>query len=261
MGERLHSWWQQIKTHPVATILIALLVLVVVLLVLCILLGYIFNWSWTGLRQQTLWNWLQLLIIPAVIAIAGYLFTFTISRNERKAADKHNQTEREIALDNQREKALLEYIDKMSELLLHENLRMSKEDAEVRTIARVGTLTVLPSLDGGRKRSLLQFLYESGLIENDKTIIDLQGADLSGANLLKAYLPSVNLRGANLQEADLRGAKLQGANLCSVYLSGAKLNVADLRQTDLSYARLATTNQYGANFYGATLNTTVALVT
>lgn len=55
-----------------------------------------------------------------MLAAGGYLFTFTISRNERKAADRRNQTEREIAQDNQREAAVQEYIDKISELLLHE---------------------------------------------------------------------------------------------------------------------------------------------
>ncbi len=113
----------------------------------------------TGFTGKTLWDWLQLLIIPAVLAIGGYLFTFTISRNERKAADTHNQTEREIAQDNQREAALQEYIDKMSELLLHEKLRESQPGDEVRKIARVRTLTVLPRLDGERKRSVLQFLH------------------------------------------------------------------------------------------------------
>jgi hypothetical protein len=47
-----------------------------------------------------------------------------------------NQTEREIAQDNQREAALQEYIDKMSELLLEKDLRKSGMDAEVRTIAQ-----------------------------------------------------------------------------------------------------------------------------
>src|SRR5438876_3961469 len=122
MVARLRSWWIQIKAHPVATVLIALLGVLIALLILCILLGYIFNWSWTGLRQQTLWNWLQLLIIPAVLAVAGYIINLTISRSEqaateqraqseREAVEKHTKTEHEIALDNQREAALQAYID------------------------------------------------------------------------------------------------------------------------------------------------------
>src|SRR5438445_4683284 len=44
-------------------------------------------------------------------------------------------------------------------------------------------LTVLHRLDDDRKKSVLQFLHESGLIYRDKGIIDLSGADLSGTNL------------------------------------------------------------------------------
>ena len=82
----------------------------------------------------------------------------------------------------------------ISELLLHENLRKSDEDAEVRTIARVRTLTVLSGLDGRRKGSLVQFLNESGLINQREKyiekdcVIDLDGADLSKAKLSDTIL-------------------------------------------------------------------------
>jgi hypothetical protein len=85
-------------------------------------------------------------------------------KSEREAAEKHAQTERDIVVGNQREIALQDYIDKMSELLLKEHLsELKTEYEEVRKIARVPTLTVLPQLDGRRKRSVLQFLKESGL--------------------------------------------------------------------------------------------------
>src|SRR5258708_6754054 len=199
MGARFRSWWQQIRTHPVASVLIALLTAVVVLIVLSVL-GYLLNWGWAGLSKKTLWDWLQLLIIPFVLAIGGYLFNFTTSRSAQKNAQSRDQTERDIALDNQREEALQSYIDNMSELLLEKQLRESKEGDEVRTIARVRTLTVLPRLDGLRKRSILQFLYESGLIGKNKRVITLGGADLSGAELY-----GIDLRGADLSKADLEG--------------------------------------------------------
>jgi hypothetical protein len=107
-----------------------------------------------------------------------------------------DQTERDIAADNQRENALQAYLDILSELLLHENLRNSSEDEEgqkiarVRTlldlrgvpirsgpmeaqkIARVRTLTVLQRLDAKRKGSVLRYLHESGLIDMDKRMVN-----------------------------------------------------------------------------------------
>src|SRR2546421_2215066 len=131
MEARLLAWWQKAK-KPLEVFCIIVGCILAIALLVVIALTYIFNVNVPGLHAKTLWDWLQLLIIPAVLAIGGYLFSFTNSRNERKAADKHNQTERDIALDNQHESALQEYIDKMSGLLLHENLRGSEEDAEVR---------------------------------------------------------------------------------------------------------------------------------
>src|SRR5205814_6671660 len=136
---------------------------------------------------KTLWEWLQLLIIPLVLAVGGFWFS-QIQKDreqkaaeqrtqiEREAAEKRAETEREIAQDNQREMALQEYIDKMSELLLHEKLRESAELDEIVTIARVRTLTVLPRLDAKRKKSLLEFLKAARLISINEHVIDLGSA-------------------------------------------------------------------------------------
>jgi hypothetical protein len=267
MLARFRSWWQNRSKRSDAVVI--LLLVVPLLLIVVIIIGYRFNLDWTGLgpyispphspssdfqRGKTLWDWLQLLIIPAVLAVGGYLFNYTTSR-----------TEREIASDRQREEALQAYIDKISELLLHEKLReLEPGYEEVRKIARVRTLTLLPRLDKERKRSVPQFLYESGLIEKDKQIIDLSGANLSGANLFEADLSGANLRGANLFEANLyeaylreaylREANLSGANLRGAKLSRAILFVANLYEADLSGAILSGTNLFEADLSGADLS-------
>jgi uncharacterized protein YjbI with pentapeptide repeats len=81
----------------------------------------------------------------------------------------------------------------MGQLLTKEGLRSSEEGSDVRVLARSQTLTVLQGLGPDRKRSLLRFLYESHLIDNDNPIVRLAGADLRGADLKGA-----DLRGANL---------------------------------------------------------------
>src|SRR6266516_4333272 len=159
-----------------------------------------------------LWDWLQLLgvlAIPVVVGLGAAWYTV----QQGKVSDRENT-------DNQRETALQAYIDKMSELLLHEKLRDSAEEDEIRKIARVRTLTILPRLDANRKRSVLQFLYESGLIDNGKwCIVDLDGANLCGANLSGA-----DLRYADVRETNLDRAKLWGANLWRADLGGASLS-------------------------------------
>jgi uncharacterized protein YjbI with pentapeptide repeats len=293
MEARLCSWWQKVRKPLEIFVAIVGCILVIALLVV-IALAYIFNLSIPGLRGKTLWDWLQLLIIPAVLAIGGYLFNFTTSRNERlateqrvqierKAAAKRDRTERVIALDNQNEEALQSYIDKMSELLLEKKLRDSKGEDEVRTIARVRTLTVLPRLDKERKRSVLQFLHESGLIDKNRRIIELSGADLG-----EAYLQGANLKGSDLSKADLcgnnrrvegpylayhpanmRGVHLNGANLSGAFMVGvnlhyAHLESANLSDTDLEFADLSEANLTGVDLSGAKLfaaNLTGAIVT
>jgi hypothetical protein len=234
MVERLRSWWWKVSIHPVATVLIAIVATFIVVIVLSIV-GYIFHWNWTGFGQKTLWDWMQLLIVPVVLAVGAFLFNIAASRNEQK-----------IALDSQRETLLQDYFDRMSELLLDKQLPESDSKAIVRYIARSRTLTVLPRLDADRKRSLLQFLHESDLISVTAStrIISLKGANLSKANLRKinlsmANLSGTDLSGADLREADLSGTLLSRANLSKANLSGANLNKANLRMADLSGADLS----------------------
>jgi hypothetical protein len=72
----------------------------------------------------------------------------------------------------------------------------------------------------------------------DLTGADLIDAYLSGANLRGANLGSANLRGANLGSADLRDANLSGAYLGDAYLGNAYLSGAYLSGADLTQAIL-----------------------
>ena len=285
--EAKRSWWQNIKIYPVRFILIVFLTVVIVLIILSVL-GYIFNWEWTGLgsyvspphpkdsdfqRSKTLWDWFNLLGVLAIPIVVGFGVAWYTTQ-QGKVADAENK-------DNQRENAFQTYIDKMSEFLLKEHLQESEIEHEIlRNIARIQTLTVLPRLDDRRKGSVLQFLYDAALINNDKTIIGLKGADLSGVNLSGAnlgYVPlhtypyedlediePANLRGANLRDADLSKADLNqvdlshsiliGANLSSANLEGVNLNAADLSGANLSHTELFQAVLRKAKLIGADLS-------
>jgi hypothetical protein len=134
--------------------------------------------------NETLWNWLQLLIIPAVLAIGGYWFN-------------RQQQERELRVANQQaqDEALQAYLGQMSQLLTNEDppLHMARPGERLSTVARASTLTVLTRLDGERKGNVVRFLYEAGLITKDLGTEARQVIDLSEAFLDDAYL-----RGANL---------------------------------------------------------------
>jgi uncharacterized membrane protein len=49
--------------------------LLILLLLAVIVLGYIFQWPWTGFQKKTLWDWMQLLIFPLVLAVLTVWFS------------------------------------------------------------------------------------------------------------------------------------------------------------------------------------------
>ncbi len=249
--------------------------------IVVVILGYRFNWSWTGLapytpptnannfqRGKTLWDWMQLLFIPIVLAVGGFWLNQIQKSREEKTAEqrakierevieKRAENEREIAFDNQREKALQDYIDKISELLLEKHLHESKlgklEDEAAKIVARVRTITVLSQLDARRIGYVFAFLRETGLMRNppNRSIVTLSDADLNGMNFRSADLHDVNLSEALLYKANLSKACLMYANLCDANLCDANLSQAELLGANLSHASLS-----GASLRGAHLSLT-----
>lgn len=177
--------------------------------------------------DKTLWDWLDLLIVPVVLVIGAYLFTRFENRRTQKIADQQSQGN-----------TLQAYLDHIGALLIDEKAREelhnleeeNEEPNKVRTLARARTLTALDQVGSSRKGTIVTFLREAHLIlirdgnREVSPIIGLSYANLKGASLGNAFLKDAGLSRADLSEADLSGADLRGADL-----SGAKLNGANLQ--------------------------------
>jgi len=164
------------------------------------------------------------------------------------------------------------YIDKVSELLLHERLGEPLPPQEVITIAQARTATVLRILDPIRRASIIQFLSQSGILalcveksakgsfdlqlnnENSLKGIELQGTNLNGVNLSMLYLGEANLQKTSLKQANLQRTDLSSTNLQDADLSHANLHGARLFGADLQGARLFMADLQGAKLIGASLD-------
>jgi uncharacterized protein YjbI with pentapeptide repeats len=82
---------------------------------------------------------------------------------------------------------------------------------------------------------------------------DLREAHLQEANLVKAGLQEAHLSGACLKEAELSLAQLQGAHLIGAQLQKARLIRTELQGADLLAAKLQEADLYGAQLQGANL--------
>jgi len=194
--------------------------------------------NWTGFAKKTLWDWMQLLIIPFVFAVGTLWFNAQQANTSLEVGRQQHASDQQIATDQQEEATLNTYINDMSDLLINHNLRSSKPDDELRIVARAKTFIALQKLDGNRKGGIIQFLYEAQLIGysyidangravivND-TIINLYGVDSNQADLSQTYL----------ERANLEGASLEGANFVDADLREANLRYAKIKQEQLSKA-------------------------
>jgi uncharacterized protein YjbI with pentapeptide repeats len=263
----LGTVWRRLSTtQRVWTVRIA------IVLVILVATSYVFD--------KSLWDWLKLLIVPAVIAAGGYWFNRQQQERDRQSAEQRAQDD-----------AIQAYLDQMSQLMIAHKLRQSKSDDDVRSVATARTRLVLRRLDVERKRSVVQFLYEAELVHKGPELSELLGAaektiegedydietlfkgkeavlplsrtDLQHIDLSNMQLPNIVLEKADLRHADLSNtllwganlteAKLMQANLAKATVFRADLRGADLRGADLRGANLDKTSLSIANLSGADL--------
>lgn len=213
-------------------------------------------YAWTGFGEKKLIDYIQLIVLPFVLILGGQLVSQAV-----------NASAREQALEQAQEQRLQEYLDQIASLALDRELLNSaldrRQGAVIREVARARTLTALQGMDGPRKRFVVTFLYELGLINGNDALIYLNTSDLGEADLSEAELFAANLSGARLAEANmsrarltfalLNGANLSGANLESALLVDARLNQADLRLANLDGTDASNSSMFNADLRGASL--------
>ena len=196
-----------------------------------------------GVADKTVWDWLDILILPMVLAVGAIGYeSIERQRDEQRAED---QRERELQVINEQAQAvaLQTYLDQMSNLMIDRRLRTTGPDSDERGLAQARTLTILLALGSDRKRHPLKLVAQLHLIDRGNPIIKLPQADLNEANLAEVTLidgdlTDVDLRAANLTDANLRGTVLADADLRGANLTGADLTGVDLTGADLTGARV-----------------------
>ena len=212
--------------------------------------------NWTGfgsytkphkdyVRGKTLWDWLQLLIIPLILT--GGIWWLN-KRQEQSKIDlnlKQEESKQKLESNNRKQNTLENYFDKMSELILKDGSLKNNENAQ--TIARARTLLVMRELDGNRKAQALQFLRDSKLIRKPPTI-DLQFVVLDGVNFERARLDDCQIKNAYFKKATFHEASLEDSNVEGCDFTDSKFTKAVLKNTIFNNAILK-----GAVFDGADL--------
>jgi len=270
--------WETPTRGRVAT-LVGIVVFLTGIIVLLILGGA--SLGWTGFGGKKLWDWQDLLFVPITVALIASLITLYQSFRQQEIETLRAERQQEIETLRAKEAQQLEtlraeramvqaYLEHMGMLLLEKNLReVEDEESDVRLLARARTLAVLDGVSGERKVRVLEFLFETQLIQfgpkEQPPVISLRFANLheapmtkrhllSNADLERAYLYEANLTNANLSNANLTGAHLGEADLTEeADLSNANLTDAHLYNAVLTDANLSNTKLTGAHLYNAVL--------
>jgi uncharacterized protein YjbI with pentapeptide repeats len=205
------------------------------------------RWSrWTGFRGRTVWDWLQMLVVPLMLVAVGFWFTTQQEVRQQQIEDQRSQ-----------DTALQAYFDGMTNLLIDEQgtqLHKLEPDTEVQRLIQARTDTLFAILDKDREVSVVLFLARSDVIPKGDPLVSLAGIDLSFIDLRGIDLSETSLAGSTLRHAILTNANLSRSDLGNANLSEADLGGANLSEADLGGANLIDANLGGANLSDANLS-------
>jgi uncharacterized protein YjbI with pentapeptide repeats len=194
------------------------------------------------------------LLLPAIsIVLIASILWLGIQQNQNSQAQNKQQREiaLSIAIDQQRETTLLNYRDKIADLMVNDKLLQAHPADASTLVADAYTSETLRKLDPDRKAELMRFLYQTKLISNDTHIINMTEDDLHGAHMANIDIRDTYLVGINLSGADLHGAILSDATLTFANLTGANLTKTDFQASDMHNVNLTGANLAGANLRDA----------
>jgi uncharacterized protein YjbI with pentapeptide repeats len=212
------------------------------------------NFKWSGFQKKSFWDWLQLLIVPLMLALGAFYLN--------SAADFRDY---QIAQEQKHQEILTDYFSKMQDLIVETKKSKqtpgSKESnseerllPEFRPTAKALTLSVLEQLDGKRKGKVITYLAESQLITVDNNKLSTQPEiKLDGANLDDIELGNKGQRNS-LNEDEMTiidKIKIKNANMKRANLSGLQLLYSELNGSNLENATLENVNFTGSTMIGS----------
>jgi uncharacterized protein YjbI with pentapeptide repeats len=190
-------------------------------------------------------------LVSAHIALLGVLIAHTVNAHLTRTTQDNQQL---LDQESRQNSELQSYLSNVAEL-------PSNPDPAADTSAQAQTLTVLPDLDPEQKRTVMQFLYQAGLIDKENPRIRLFYADLTSADLKGSdaqenvfVLDNANVRGVNLVDADLEYTSLKGSDVSPAHLVNTDLSNADLSDANLYHSFLSNVDLSGTDLSGADLS-------
>jgi len=239
------------------------------------LIGVAYDWDWTGFGQymsdgksiapKKLWDWMQLLVVPASLAIAALVFTYFQQKKEQT-----------LNLDKGRQEVLRDYMDQMTNLVLKQRLRRSIPHRRVAALANSRTMAALRELDGNRKGLVVKFLIDLGptTTESEEQNPSLEFTVFSNMDLRDAKLRHLNLDRVKFHDTELLNADFAYAKMKGMMITGrstldqkwqnafnivnnrrlVKCKWKDFSRVDFCGVRLSSCDFRGANLRGAKLD-------
>ncbi|MBD2308628.1 pentapeptide repeat-containing protein [Chroococcidiopsis sp. FACHB-1243] len=235
------------------------------------IMAFLYKFKWSGFQDKQLWDWMQLLILPILVATGSFLIGNQVDRREAKQTDLRKQQEiLRLYFDQMKTYTDRPYVRSLLRKLTEIRGEIVFTDRQLEEIEKIQinanpdlqtvkslTYTILKELDSERKSQVFRYLYDIGLIRLE---IPSTGNKKIGEKEVKCTRPSrtvgnkyvfesaIQLENANFEGVDLSKRNLTKANFCKMRLNQANLSESNLTLANINGADLTRVNLDWAKF-------------
>jgi ABC-2 type transport system permease protein len=207
---------------------------------------------WSASQPRLALSRARWLFVGLILLALGGEIWFSTQQHQAQLLLVQQQKQKQLATaEAHRETGLLNDYTQHISSLLAQPMQSGKIPDTIRATTTALTQKLLLQLNPEHKVTLLRYLHERKLIDDDFHVVNLQGADFHGCNLVGIDLSDTEMSGANFSNADMRNVKLTSSTLISVNFNDTDLTGADMRDTDWLNADINNANLAGADLAGS----------
>jgi Pentapeptide repeats (8 copies) len=198
---------------------------------------------WTGFKEKTLWDWLDLLLVPVFLLSFSWFFQWEEDRRQTEIQNKEAALQIALSTSRYQQEVLKDYFKDIPNLVADDRQIQKLPIKEVLGARTLVTIQIFKD-NSELKSQVIRFIGNASL----SRFVPLKRLDLKETNLSYVDLNSADLRMTQLHKANLTGALLNSAHLEDVNLIEADLRGADLQEAKIN----ENTSMTGAKYDGCT---------
>lgn len=183
-------------------------------------------------QSKTLWDWLQLLLVPIILILGGFWLNRSESRHSLEMQKSINDTNLSIEKERFEDGILNSYINDIAQMIINSDTAKLRTN-RIMAVYKIKTLTTLNRLNSERRNYLIQFLVDSKMLNYWDFLSDFKNIHVSGIFFNDVSFDDFKFIGSSISSSrffscSIQSSKSSHSDFTSSMFNDMKINIFDI---------------------------------